>query len=454
MTLKSKLSLFTSILFSLLYGISAFVIYFLFSDFRQDEFENRLKEKAYSSIKLLVDVKEVDNNLLKDIDRHTLNQLYDEKTLIFDEQFNLIYSSLDDSKIEWTINDLNYLKQHQTFFKKNGKYEVYGVYYDSNFKDYYALISASDNYGKRKLEFLIYVLLITYVVFTLLCWFSTSYVVQRLLKPLDNFHNKIKVINENNLDTRIQVSDTKNEIDLIGKEFNSMLERIARSYQQQKEFTSHASHELRTPIARISAVLENKLMQPDIEAEHKSFFKGLLDDLGQISELISSLLLLARLDTSSPGITEGKHRIDEILFDCFSKIQKQHPQVRINLNIEENEASDDYLEISGSKSLLEITFTNLLKNAFAYSDNQQATISIRQMNQNLVVRIENNGATLNLAEQNRLFQAFMRGQNASNKSGLGLGLLIVHRIVRQHKASIRYFISENGLNVFELEFDI
>jgi two-component system, OmpR family, sensor histidine kinase ArlS len=454
MTLKSKLSLFTSILFSVMYGISAIVIYLLFSDFRQDEFENRLKEKAYSSIRLLVDVKEVDKNLLKDIDRHTLNQLYDEKTLIFDDQFNLIYSSLDDSKIEWTVDDLKYLKQHQTFFKKEGKYEIYGVYYDSNFKDYYALISASDNYGKRKLEFLIYVLLSTYIGFTLLCWFATSYVVQRLLKPLDSFHNKIKVINESSLDARIQVSDTNNEIDLIGKEFNSMLERIALSYQKQKEFTSHASHELRTPIARLSAVLENKLMQPEIGTVNRSFIQGLLDDLGQISELISSLLLLARLNNASSLDTEGKFRIDEIIYDCFSKIQKQNAQVRLNLNIDENEAVDDYLEISGSRSLLEITFSNLLKNAFAYSDNQQANISISQMGDKLIVRIENNGATLDFEEQNNLFQAFMRGQNATNKTGLGLGLLIVHRIVIQHRANIRYYISEFGNNVFEIEFEI
>ncbi len=124
MNLKNRISFIVSLLFTALFAISAIVTYLLFADFRKDEFENRLKEKAISSIKLLVVVEQVDKQLLKIIDQNSINKLYNEKTLIFDANFNLIYSSLDDTKIQWKVEDLKYLKQHKTFFKKDREHEM------------------------------------------------------------------------------------------------------------------------------------------------------------------------------------------------------------------------------------------------------------------------------------------------------------------------------------------
>ena len=101
MTLKNKISFLISLVFSILFAIAAFIIFYLFSNFRKVEFESRLKEKAFSSIKLLVEVAQVDRQLLKIIDQNSINKLYDEKTLIFDSSYQLIYSSLDDAKIKW-----------------------------------------------------------------------------------------------------------------------------------------------------------------------------------------------------------------------------------------------------------------------------------------------------------------------------------------------------------------
>ena len=106
MNLKNKISFIVSFLFTIIFAISATVIYILFADFRQEEFEIRLREKALSTIKLLVEIEEVDNQLLKIIDKNSIHKLYNEKVLIFNSDFNLIYSSLDDQKIKWDKADL------------------------------------------------------------------------------------------------------------------------------------------------------------------------------------------------------------------------------------------------------------------------------------------------------------------------------------------------------------
>ncbi|WP_202703491.1 HAMP domain-containing sensor histidine kinase [Flavobacterium sp. UGB4466] len=451
MTLKNRISLLVSLLFTILFGLASTLIFVLYSNFRKEEFRDRLEIKALSNIKLLVNVKEVDDQLLKVIDQNSINQLYDEKTLVFDSNFKLIYSSIDDAKINWSVEDLKYLRKHKTFFKQQGDYEVYGVFYDTKDRDFYALISATDDYGKRKLLFLRYTLIISYIFFTCICWVLTSFMVKKAMSPLNIFHQKIKNINENNLDTRVASKNNKNEIDLIANEFNFMMDRIEVSYQKQKEFTAHASHELRTPLSRITSQIENTIADPTTSDKGKSFLKTILSDINQLTELINSLLILSKIDNKKNENKEV-HRMDEILFSAIENLNKSYPEFLILFEIEESNNLDTALEINGNKNLLEIAITNILKNACVYSDNKQAKVIISTKDDQLVISISNTGQTLNEEEQKNLFQPFMRGKNSKGTTGFGLGLRIVHRILTLHNASITYSVPDINTNLFQLFF--
>ncbi|UWY27296.1 HAMP domain-containing histidine kinase [Flavobacterium sp. TR2] len=453
MTLKNRISLLVSLLFTILFGLASTVIFILYSNYRKEEFRDRLEIKALSNIKLLVNVKQVDNQLLKIIDQNSINKLYDEKTLVFDSNYKLIYSSIDDAKINWSVDDLKYLKKNKTFFKQQGDYEVYGVFYDTNAKDFYALISATDNYGKKKLLFLRYTLVISYIFFTTICWLLTSFMVRKAMNPLLDFHQKIKNINENNLDTRIESKSTKNEIDLIADEFNFMMDRIELSYQKQKEFTAHASHELRTPLSRMTSQIENALTEPELQPKNKSFLNSILDDVNHLSELINSLLILSKIDNRKADHHEVQ-RIDEILFSAIEKINKTFPDFVILFEMEESEDLDTALEVKGNKNLLEIALTNILKNACVYSDNKQAKVKISTDHHHLIISVSNTGETLNKEEQKNLFQPFMRGRNSKGTSGFGLGLRIVQRILTLHKANIIYSTPNINTNLFQLFFSL
>ncbi len=450
MTLKNRIAIFTSILFTLLFSIVSVIIVSMFAEFRQEEFRQKLEEKALSTVKLLLEVKEVDYQLLKVIDRNSINELYEEKTLIFDSGYNLIYSSLDDTRIDWTTADLDYLKKHKTFFKRNGDNEVYGVFYDTRSKDYYALISANDSSGKRKLQFLIYLVTIAYVVFTLLAWVLTFFTVKRILLPLEKLHQNIEGIHANNLAARLPViKDNKNEINLLAAEFNLMMDRIETAYQSQKDFTAQASHELRTPLARLSALLENKLLTTG-EAE-KPFLNSMLNNIDQINELINSLLIISKAELRTPGTGETS-RIDEVLYAAIEKIHTEHRDFKVNFELVESGELAQLLEVSANAGLLEIVFINLLRNAYQYSDNTQVDIQVRQDKNELRVSIRNTGETLTEAEQTKLFQPFSRGANSKGKRGVGLGLRIVHRILSLYNFSISYHTGKNT-NEFIIVFN-
>ena len=449
MTIRRKLSFIISGLLTVLFLFASAIILYMDAEFREEEFKKRLEEKALTSVKLLIDVKEVDKTLLKIIDQNTVHKLFNEKTLIFDEHFRLIYSSLDDTQIKWRINDLYYLKRKGSFFRDDSNNELLGIYYKTKGKSYYVLISASDIYGKRQLEFLTILLIITFLIFTISGWILTIYMVKKGLKPLDDFHSNISKINESNLEQRLQIQqNSENEIDLIGNEFNLMLQRIEKAYQKQREFTAQASHELKTPIARIIAQLEN--ITANVNDEQKTQILNVISNAVDLNELIQSLLLLTNLD-NRPKFEQHQIRIDAIIDTTIEKVCKQYADFKIHYSIEPKEIIYELLSIKSDAKLLEIVFINLFKNAYLYSENKELSVHISEMNQKLIITLSNDGIVLSSAEQLHIFEPFVRGQNSGNNAGLGLGLRIIERILTHYHFQISYRIINNK-NCFELRF--
>ncbi len=450
MTIKHKITLYSSLFFSGFYALIALFIVLSFAEFREEEFKERLNEKALTTIRLLLDVKELDNDLLKIIDQNSIHQLYDEKTLVFDEKFNLIYSSLDDTKINWSINDLELLKAEGSFFKKDGENEIYAIKHLNNGKQFYAIVSANDNYGKSKLRYLTTIVIITFLVFLLATWLFTFTLIKKQLKPLDEFHEKISQINDLHIERQLATKEnSKNEIDLLSIEFNQMMSRITEVYNLQKDFTTHVSHELRTPLLKLSAQVENQLLQQ--KAEQNGFLTNMMEDIVQLNELINSLLLLTKNNQINPHEYEPI-RIDEVLYTAFEKITHDFKDISIDFSISESVAeTPDILEVKASSNLLEIAFNNLIKNAYLYSDNKKVRIKIYKEKNNLVLSIQNTGSRIGDKAEEIIFKPFKRGENATESKGLGIGLTIVKRILNNFQFSIEYSYS-NHTHQFLIKF--
>ncbi|RYD53533.1 MAG: HAMP domain-containing protein [Sphingobacteriales bacterium] len=450
MTLKTKLSLGVSLLITVLFAGSSVLIYLLFADFRKDEVETRLRQSGISTTRLIANLQRMGATIPQTLDESDIETLDEEVTLVFSQDRQLIYSSVTDQRFSWYPEDLQLLNREGAFFRTENGREVYGLRFDEAGSRLFTLVSASDELGKRKQQFLLYALLGTGLLFTVLAWVIPARLIRQLLRPLDSFLQQVKEVHAHTLDTRIQVQDQHEEIALLAGEFNGMLQRIEQSYERQKEFTAHASHELRTPLARLIAQLENRAVVTAIP-EEQAFLARLLGDANRLSELITSLLLLARLDNQ---IAEGADvcRPDELLFDAAEQVAKLYPDFRMQLQLDDPDPeSPDMTELQGTRSLLEIAFANLLKNAYQYSSSHRADVTIRTTATGTQVIIENDGPVLTPAEQQRMFEPFMRGQNAGTQSGLGLGLRMVSRILHKHGIGIRYEAPGATLNRFVID---
>jgi len=314
MNLKQRFSFSFSLLYSVILAALLFLVYTQFANFRKVEIQNRLKEKAQTTLKLLVEVKQVDYQLLKLIDSNTINNLYNEKVLIFNDTFGLIYSSIDDAVINWDRKLLKRIQDEDYIYMTENEYDIVGIESQYQGKVYLVLISAEDKFGNRNLVYLKYLFFAAFVIGFLMVWILSFLLSKRALTPLDVFKSKVQDISENNLSTRIEDTGRKDEITELTRAFNMMIDRIDKSFQYQKSFVGSASHELRTPLSKISAQLENLMRNPDFPPKYIPILSSINEDTQQLSDIVTSLLILSKLEKESHSKSFHHVRIDEIIF--------------------------------------------------------------------------------------------------------------------------------------------
>jgi len=454
MSLKKQFAIYSSILFSAILGVVLLLVLWLFTRYRSEEFKLRLEEKAISTIELLVDAKVSEKHVLEIIGRNSIDKLYDDKILIFDSNERLIYSNIGGEAINYSLSDLDDLKLKGDFYKELGTTNILGITYKSNKKSYFIIVSAEDMYGYKKIWYLRYIMLFAFILGTLSIIVFAYTLSSRVLSILEHFQKRITGISENKLHVRLEETGKKDELDLLAHAFNQMMERIDVSYKQQKEFTDNASHELRTPITRIMMQVQNLIKQESHSENTLKYLQSIMNDSNQMADIISSLLLLSRIDKNNITKYLPPCRLDEVIFEAIDFITKTYPDFHIVFNIENDSADETNVEIKGDANLLKIVFTNLLKNAYLYSSDKKVQVIVKQAHNQLNVEITNAGPSLSKQEQTNMFTAFTRGANAQHTSGTGLGLRITERIVHYHNAKIAYSNPKTDINCFIISFDL
>ncbi|RXM52488.1 MULTISPECIES: ATP-binding protein [unclassified Chryseobacterium] len=452
MSLKRKIALTISIAFSLLFGMVMAVIYLSFNDFRRDEFKERFRQRLEFTTHFISKSKDFEEEAPIFFNENSDNILLNEKILIFNEQKELIYSTIKDRNVTWDSAMLKELDKKKIIYTEKTVPEIYAALRNINGENYYILTSAFDTNGKSKLGFLKYLLIAAYAMSTLLIGFFSYYFVEKFLRPLEDLNKEISEVTAHKLTTQIPVQESDDEVNVLAKSFNTMIVRLNDVFQSQKDFTASASHEIRTPITRMAFQLENLIKFEEHSPKTLSSLQQIQRDVYQLSDLTNSLLLLTKFDKENIQSIYEDVRIDEVIFEAFEGVEKSYPELKLDFLITEEISENAFLTISGIHSLLVIVFINLFKNAAIYSDNTEVKVLITETNTNLSVDVISHGNTIPEEEQAKLFEAFTRGNNAQNISGSGLGLRIVKRILEYHDAEIMYCSPEEEINKFTMIF--
>ena len=443
MTIRNRISgQFTLIVASILVLFSL-LIYFTSAYNRQEEFYERLKRKARTTVRLLVEVNEIDQDLLKVIDRNTLTALYEEKVLVFDERNRLIYSSVDDQPINYKPTLLDEVRRDREIETYTAGNELVGMLYQRGGQQLVVLASASDSVGKNNLRNLRQTLawgLLGGIGLTVVLGFFFA---GQSLRPIAQINQQVQTITAGNLQFRLNEGKRQDEIDQVAINFNHVLDRLEQAFAQQRSFVSHASHELRTPLTALKSEIQLGLRRRLSVEEHETILHTLLADMDRLIGLSNSLLFLARTLENLQHVQFSLVRVDEVLFSAQDELLSAHPSYQVWVDYDNlPEAETDTL-VRGDEDLLGRVVLNLLDNACKYSAHHQAWVRIGFDATDCQLTIRDEGIGMSTEEMTRIFEPFYRASGALGYEGFGVGLSICQRIVNLHQGTISV-VSEPG----------
>lgn len=256
-----------------------------------------------------------------------------------------------------------------------------------------------------------------------------------MLKPVEVMTKTVKNITINALDTRLDVSGSQDELKELAETFNSMLDRIQHSYEQQQQFVSDASHELRTPIAVIQgyANLLDRWGKND-QAVLEEAIGSIKTEAANMQELVEKLLFLARGDKNRLQIEKK----DILLPELIDEVIKETKLITKNKNIFSQQC--DNITLRADRKLLKEAIRIFVDNSIKYTpEGGNIIINCYAENAKAVLTVEDTGIGISAEDLPHIFNRFYRADKSRTKQtgGTGLGLAIAKRIIQLHDGTIK-----------------
>lgn len=291
-------------------------------------------------------------------------------------------------------------------------------------------------YSGTDLSYIIYTLWDVFLIFPVIlaaALIGGYWLAGRFLKPVSAISSTAEKIRKNgDLTRRIAIGDTGDEISALAKTFNAMFDRLEENFEAEKQFSSNASHELRTPVAVILAQCEYALTDASGEDELREALRVVQRQGYRISQLIETLLILTRIEQGT-----GDYPMEEtdisILTESICTDRSMIPEHGIVMETQIVEGI--HAEIN--PGLYQMMLENLLQNAYRYgSENGSVCVSLTRDGSDICLRVKDNGIGIEEQDLPHIWERFYRAEHSRRKKGVGLGLSLVWQIVQYHKGNI------------------
>ncbi len=291
--------------------------------------------------------------------------------------------------------------------------------------------------------------LIITVLLALLGGVVTYFISGHALRPIKEFSDKIEEVQAQNLsDSRIEENNVK-ELNQLGISYNKMLERLSEAFEIQRQFTANAAHELRTPLALMQVQLDlyNSASHPGNDADTLQTIKMVTEQNDKLNRMVKTLLDMSELQSVG--------RDDKIILDAIvEEVLADLEPLAVEKNIKLIGKCEDATMI-GSDILIYRLVYNLVENAIKYNHPLgQVTVTAYQRNKHVYLSVEDTGSGIPKELRERVFEPFFRVDKSRSRElgGVGLGLALVHEIVRVHDGSICIKSGKTGGTIFEVTF--
>ena len=292
--------------------------------------------------------------------------------------------------------------------------------------------------------------LIVSALLALLGGVAAYFISGHALKPIREFSDKIEEVQAQNLaDSRIEASKIK-ELNQLSVSYNKMLERLSDAFEIQRQFTASAAHELRTTLSLMQVQLDlyHSTQHPGSDADTVQMIKMLTEQNDRLGKMVKTLLDMSELQTVG---RDEKIILNDLVDEVLEDLEPLAQEKNIKL-------IGKYKNITmiGSDILIYRLVYNLVENAIKYNHSDgQVTVNAYKKQKHIYLSVEDTGSGIPKELRERVFEPFFRVDKSRSRElgGVGLGLALVHEIVRVHDGSISIKSNPAGGTIFEVIFD-
>jgi two-component system sensor histidine kinase CpxA len=273
-----------------------------------------------------------------------------------------------------------------------------------------------------------------------------------LTSPVKKLKSVVQSFAEGNLDVRVtpQLGSRRDELADLGREFDHMAERIAALISAQKRLLADISHELRSPLARLTVALE--LARNNTNGKGIAALDRIELETERVNKLVGQLLALTRLESGAervpPEMVALEDLVQQVIDDANYEAKPQHKEVKV--------VQLAPCRVRGSSELLRSGIENVVRNAIRYTAEGTAVeVTLTARFDSAVLTVRDHGPGVPESELAHIFEPFYRVGEARERSsgGVGLGLSIADRTVKLHSGSIRAENVSGGL-LITIEFPL
>jgi two-component system, OmpR family, sensor kinase len=254
---------------------------------------------------------------------------------------------------------------------------------------------------------------------------------RRIITPLELMTHTAEQISFRHLNQRLATASASNEVTRLATVFNTMLDRLQASFQQQVRFTADASHELRTPVAVILTQAEHSLSRPRESAEYCAALQTCVTAAVRMKRLIDDLLILARADMGRLELRRVPLDLAEVVRGALALLAPLAEERKIRLSSQLLSAGVD-----GDALRLSQVVTNLVTNGIRYNRPEgNVSVSVFQRDSRSWLVVADSGIGIPLSDQQHIRERFYRADPArtfDDHQGTGLGLSIADEIITAH----------------------
>ncbi|HEX9218525.1 MAG TPA: ATP-binding protein [Gemmatimonadales bacterium] len=298
---------------------------------------------------------------------------------------------------------------------------------------------ANTRSAELRLEQLLTTILIAFVVGVIPAILVGRWIAERALEPVDRMITEVREITDGrSLHRRLPVPLAQDELARLAATLNQMMTRLERSFAALRRFTADASHELKTPLTVVRAGVERAITRPDTAPETLAALEETLQEVNRMTELLDSLLTLARADEGRAELHREPVDLRQILEEAgeTGELLAEHAGVGIDIRL-----PAEPVVVSVDRSRVRQLALNLIENAVKYTPRGgQVSVELGSSNGRAVFTVADTGIGIAPGDLPHVFDRFWRADSArtrtSERAGTGLGLAICKWIAEAHGGTI------------------